>query len=333
MADHQQNTSSLNDFDQTEVMVGFDIIGDVHGHADRLRSLLSLMGYTEEDDVWSHPKRSAVFVGDLIDRGPGQLETLRIVRAMVEAGSAQIVLGNHEFNAVAYATVDPVRLDYCRPHSDKNSSQHEAFLSDVPFGSPLHRSIIDWFMAIPIWLDLGGLRVVHACWSPKHIAHLAAEAGSSNTLTERIVIDGTTKGTPTHDAIETVLKGPEVDLDGAWYEDKDGHRRHRARLRWWDSGATTLNDAALIPSGTKLFDADDREIETFPDRQLRDDEVQPYNGPEPVLFGHYWWRKESAEPINPLATCLDYSVAKNGVLRAYRWDGETEIDPTKFVDD
>ena len=187
-------------------------------------------------------------------------------------------------------------------------------------------------MTIPMWLDLGGLRVVHACWSPNHLAHLESVAGPGNTLTERIVIDGTTKGTPTYDAIETVLKGPEVDLDGAWYEDKDGHQRHHARLRWWDSTATTLKDAALIPSGTKLFDADDREIEPLPDRKLRDDEVQPYTDPVPVLFGHYWWRKESAEPINPLATCLDYSVAKNGVLRAYRWDGETEIDGTKFVD-
>jgi hypothetical protein len=52
-----------------------------------------------------------------------------------------------------------------------------------------------------------------------------------------------------------------------------------------------------------------------------------------VLFGHYWWRKESAEPINTLATCLDYSVAKNGVLRAYRWDGEPgPIDDMLFVD-
>ena len=319
-------------FGQTVVMAGFDIIGDVHGHADRLRSLLTLLGYAEGNDAWNHPDRTVVFVGDLIDRGPGQLDTLRLVRAMVEAGSAQIVLGNHEFNAVAYATVDPVRLDYCRPHSEKNNGQHEAFLSDIDFGSPLHRSIIDWFMTIPLWLDLGGLRVVHACWSPKHIAHLGNWVGPGNTLTERIVIDGTTKGTATYNAIETVLKGPEVDLDGVSYVDKDGHTRHHARIRWWDSGATTLNDAALIPSGTKLFDADDREIEPLPDRKLRDDEVQPYTDPVPVLFGHYWWRKESAEPINPLATCLDYSVAKNGVLRAYRWDGETEIDETKFVD-
>ena len=313
-------------------MTGFDVIGDVHGHADRLRLLLALMGYTERHGVWAHPDRTAVFVGDLIDRGPGQLETLRLVRAMVEAGSAQIVLGNHEFNAIAYATIDPVRGDYCRPHSEKNSSQHEAFLSEVPFGSPLHRSIIDWFMTIPMWLDLDGVRVVHACWSAEHIDHLGTVSGPGNTLTEQTVIEATTKGAATYDAIETVLKGPEIDLDGVWYRDKDGHERRHARLRWWDSTATTLNASVLITPGTQLYDPDDQPIDELPDRALHDNEMQTYTGPEPVLFGHYWWRKETAESINPLATCLDYSVAKGGVLRAYRWDGESEIDEHKFVD-
>jgi hypothetical protein len=89
----------------------------------------------------------------------------------------------------------------------------------------------------------------------------------------------------------------------------------------------------MIPDGTQLYDATDNPMGELVDRPLRDEEVQPYSGPEPVLFGHYWWRKETAEPVNPLATCLDYSVAKNGVLRAYRWDGEPgPIDETKFVD-
>jgi Calcineurin-like phosphoesterase len=313
-------------------MTAFDVIGDVHGHADRLRGLLASMGYVERHGVWSHPDRTAVYLGDLIDRGPGQLDTLQMVRAMVEVGAAQVVLGNHEFNAVAYATLDPARDDYCRPHSEKNSGQHEAFLSDVAFGSPLHRSIIDWFTTIPMWLDLGGLRVVHACWSADHIEHLEAIAGPGNTLTERIVIDGTTKGTPTHDAVETVLKGPEVHLDGVRYVDKDGHQRDHARLRWWDSDATTLRRAALIDGTVRLHDADGRPIDELHDRPLTDDELRPYTGPDPVLFGHYWWRKETAEPVNPRATCLDFSVAKGGVLRAYRWDGEDRLDEHKFVE-
>jgi hypothetical protein len=313
-------------------MTAFDVIGDVHGHADRLRGLLVAMGYTERYGVWSHPDRTAVFVGDLIDRGPGQLDTLRLVRAMVEAGSAQIVLGNHEFNAVAYATIDTERDDYCRPHNAKNHGQHEAFLADITFGSSVHRSIIDWFATIPLWLDLGGLRVVHACWSNDHIGHLEAEVGPGHTLTERIVIDGTTKGTPTYDAIETVLKGPEVHLDGVRYLDKDGHERNHARLRWWDSEATTLRSAALIDDAAQLHDADGRPIDELHDRPLTDDELRPYTGPDPVLFGHYWWRKETAEPINPRATCLDFSVAKGGVLRAYRWDGEDQLDENKLVE-
>ncbi len=62
---------------KTVGMTAFDVIGDVHGHADRLRRLLASMGYAERHGVWSHPDRTAVFLGDLIDRGPGQLDTLR----------------------------------------------------------------------------------------------------------------------------------------------------------------------------------------------------------------------------------------------------------------
>ena len=76
-----------------------DIIGDVHGQFDKLVGLLSYMGYRETAGTWRHPSRSAVFVGDIIDRGPKQLATIDLVRGMVEAGSAQCVLGNHEFNA------------------------------------------------------------------------------------------------------------------------------------------------------------------------------------------------------------------------------------------
>ena len=88
-------------------MGGYDIIGDVHGHADKLEALLKAMGYRHTDGAWRHPSRTAVFVGDLIDRGAQQLKTIDIARRMRDAGSAKIVLGNHEFNAVAWATEDP----------------------------------------------------------------------------------------------------------------------------------------------------------------------------------------------------------------------------------
>jgi protein phosphatase len=85
----------------------FDIIGDVHGCADELEVLLGELGYTiasraegnglGSGPTYAHPDgRTAVFVGDLVDRGPRVLDTLRIARNMVEAGSGLCVMGNHE---------------------------------------------------------------------------------------------------------------------------------------------------------------------------------------------------------------------------------------------
>ena len=70
----------------------YDVIGDVHGHAEALKDLLSAMGYKEMRGHWSHPTRQAVFVGDFIDRGPLQVETVELVRAMVESGSPSVRL-------------------------------------------------------------------------------------------------------------------------------------------------------------------------------------------------------------------------------------------------
>ena len=93
---------------------GFKEINDVHGHADRLVALLEAMNYRKVDGVWRHPERTAVFVGDLVDRGKQQLDSVNIVRSMIEADTAKCVMGNHEFNAIAYVTFDPARSDHCR---------------------------------------------------------------------------------------------------------------------------------------------------------------------------------------------------------------------------
>ena len=79
----------------------FDIIGDVHGCADELETLLGVLGYTvtwsDKDVLVTAPEgRRAVFVGDLVDRGPRSPDVLRIARHMVEAGTALAVVGNHD---------------------------------------------------------------------------------------------------------------------------------------------------------------------------------------------------------------------------------------------
>jgi protein phosphatase len=79
----------------------FDIIGDVHGCFDEMNTLLQQLGYTVESEgaeyrVVPPDGRKAVFVGDLVDRGPKISDVLRLVMGMVKAGTAFCVPGNHD---------------------------------------------------------------------------------------------------------------------------------------------------------------------------------------------------------------------------------------------
>jgi protein phosphatase len=75
----------------------FDIVGDVHGCIDELKDLLGALGYVAEGESFVHPEgRQAVFVGDLVDRGPSSVGVLRTVMAMAASGSGICVPGNHD---------------------------------------------------------------------------------------------------------------------------------------------------------------------------------------------------------------------------------------------
>jgi predicted kinase/diadenosine tetraphosphatase ApaH/serine/threonine PP2A family protein phosphatase len=75
----------------------FDIIGDVHGCWAELQELLTKLGWERDGDGFRHPAgRKAIFVGDLTDRGPNSVAVLRCVIAMVRAGQAMMVVGNHD---------------------------------------------------------------------------------------------------------------------------------------------------------------------------------------------------------------------------------------------
>ena len=66
----------------------YDIIGDIHGHYAPLARLLETLGYRQQEGVYQHARRKAIFLGDFIDRGPEQKQVLNTVRRMVDAGQA-----------------------------------------------------------------------------------------------------------------------------------------------------------------------------------------------------------------------------------------------------
>ena len=309
----------------------YDIIGDVHGYADKLEGLLRLMDYQEIDGTWQHPERKAIFVGDLIDRGPRQVDSVMIAKRMVEAGHAHIVMGNHEFNAIAYATPNPNKPgDFLRTHwgklGRKNRKQHKAFLTAVGKYSVRHKDLITWFKTIPLWLDLGELRIIHACWDLKSMKGLKSKLGPNHTVTDELMVTMSTKGHQDYLDLEILIKGPEIEMpEGLSYEDKDGIERRKARYAWWNDKAKNMEEAAVISSDFKF--KKNRSKSELSEYTIEEGDRRPYTDAVPLFFGHYWCSDED-EIISDHAMCVDYSAGKGGPLKAYRWNGESKLDPS-----
>ena len=302
----------------------YDIIGDIHGHCQSLTALFARLGYSERSGVYRHPSRKVIFLGDFVDRGRYQREVIAIVRAMVEAGEALAVMGNHEFNAIAYATPDPDGEGFLRPHIEKNTRQHQAFLDAYQDSPADYAEVIGWFRTLPLWLDLGDLRIIHACWDQNEIDCILACQNGDSYLGGDLLVAASRKGRWQYQAVETLLKGKEIPLKpGASFRDKDGNLRHHIRVRWWDRNATRYRDAFLGPESARTH---------IPDDPIEGDHLVEYaHDSPPVFLGHYWLEGEPV-PLAHNVACLDYSVAKpGGKLVAYRWDGERVIDPAKYV--
>ncbi len=142
----------------------FDVIGDVHGCADELMELMRRLGYEVDLDgsgdrrrahVSAPAGRRAVFVGDLVDRGPNSPDVLRIVMAMAESGHGLAVPGNHDVKFVRWLEGRNVKL----------SHGLEATARQLEGASAGFRArLLEFLSPLPIyvWLDGGALVVTHA---------------------------------------------------------------------------------------------------------------------------------------------------------------------------
>lgn len=296
-------------------MPSYDIIGDVHGHATLLEKLLKQLGYKKKHGAYSHPSRQAVFVGDIIDKGKEIRAALSIVRSMVDHGSALMVLGNHEVNAIGWQYPDGDG-DYFRKRTKPNQEQHQETLDAFP--DPQEQMAnAKWFQTLPLSLDLGGIRVVHAAWNDE--SH--HEAGKT-PYGDYCVPYAFSEFLPARHHYEVLCKGYETELpQGLTFRDDKGKERRHLRTKWW-IGATgrtyrdlSLNEAHPSP-----------EIPVLDPKLPKDD----YSGEAPVFFGHY-----AADPrkliLTPKIACLDYGIFHGAPLHAYRWDGEKELSADKIV--
>lgn len=301
----------------------YDIIGDIHGCYDSLIALLSKLDYELIDGCYQHASRKVIFVGDFIDRGPKQLEVIDCVKAMVDAGAALAVMGNHEFNAIAYATADTKHGGFLRRHSERNQRHHQVFLDAVEGDPKRYAEVIDWFYTLPMWLDFDDVRIIHACWDQSEINKIVAGYNSSY-LSKSLLIAASDSEQWEHEALETLLKGKEIRLgDGESFLDPGGVRRYRMRVKWWDATATTYRSAFMGP---------ETELQYLSTNTIEDDHLVDYpTNNRPLFIGHYWMTG-TPEPLTQNIACVDYSiVTSDGSLCAYRWDGEATLSADKFV--
>jgi hypothetical protein len=294
-------------------MQKYDIIGDIHGYATTLKALLTKLGYRVEDGAYRHPERMVIFLGDFIDRGPEIRETLQTVRAMVDGGSAMAVMGNHEFNALAYHTPDG-QGGYLRKHTQEKIEQHRATMEQLATPYPDEwKGWLEWFSTLPLFLDLGHLRAVHASWDQVAVDGLQ----SMKKIDEPTLRAMARRGSHLNNFKETLLNGVEIRLPkGHYFSDKSGFKRKDIRTRWWEPLAGKTYRQAVFP--------DSEIVPNHPiPTALTDRDLAYHADQAPVFMGHYWLPPDAAKvPLAPNVACLDYSVAKGGDLTAYRWDGE-----------
>jgi hypothetical protein len=300
----------------------YDIIGDVHGHADELKSLLKNMGYKFRDDYYYHPNRKAVFVGDFINRGPKIRETLILIRKMVEKGAAFAILGNHEMYAVLYYLRDIEGKYYKKRIPKYQLLINQTIEEFLPFQEEF-KTHLKWLRTLPMFLDFGTIRIVHACWDDNNLK-LLRENITGPKLTKTILREIALNGTKFSKSFWETCKGIDFQLPRDLLVFDEEGRPHRSfRMKWWISPeGKTFKEVSL----ESRFDLPSYSIpkEIVPKRT-------PYPNNEPIVFFGHYCLKDSRNIVAENLCCVDSCVTRSGRLMAYRWNGENRLTDENFI--
>lgn len=277
-----------------------DFFGDIHGQAGVLTGALRTLGYRCRNGTWRHRWRRAVFLGDMLNRGPEIRATTRIIRRMVDAGAAEFLLGNHElfalWDAATAGTGPALPAKVLRHLQDTRQAFARAGRE--------WQDLLEWLLRRPVVFDAGVVRGIHACWDNTALRHLP-----DNRVRRRDLLN---PGGVRFRALWRVLEGPSV---------RHAESGQKFRVRWWESSARRWADFAYSPKMALPTDP-------LPVGQLRT--ARPYGRKEPPLFfGHYGFAKPCAA-LRPNLACLDLAVAQGGPIGVYRWSGESSLRQENF---
>ncbi|EKM95808.1 serine/threonine protein phosphatase [Stutzerimonas degradans] len=306
---------------------GYDLIGDVHGCAHALGRLLDGLGYRLQGGVWRHPRRQAIFLGDIIDRGPHIREALHLVHDMVDHQQAHCIMGNHEFNALGWYMRAPPGSgrEFVRDRSPRFARLLLETFQQFEHHAAEWQAFRDWFYELPLYLETERFRAVHACWDADVIARLQPFLNEGR-INPALLREAGLPGSFICQAFDRLLRGTDMPLPhGMTLTSEEGFVRTFFRTKFWEENPQTYGDVVFQPGGLPEHAA---RLPLSPQQKSR---LFLYGPDEPLLFVGHYWRRGQPGPLRDNLACLDYSAVKKGKLVAYRLDQETRLDPAKFA--
>lgn len=295
----------------------YDIIGDTHGHYDLLLKMLDKLGYEKHGESYQHSEnRKIIFTGDFINRGPKIRKTVQLIRKLVEEGLAQSVLGNHELNAILYATMDK-QGKFFQKHLPQFKIPLMKTLDDYKNYNDEFNDAVKWFRTLPLYLDLGVLRVVHGCWNDAHIETINSFMNGETKLKKSFLKTYLSNKT-LNAALNELIKGTEMQLPkDLLVKDSNGVIQRSFRIKWWeDATGQTFRD---ISFGNRF----ELPAYTIPKELVPLTYPYPADAP-PVFLGHYCLYNKPL--IFQKNICvIDTCVVRSQKLTAYRWNGESRL--------
>ncbi len=306
---------------------GFDVIGDVHGCYSALVRLLEKLGYEPSGEGYVYPdnKRKLIFVGDLIDRGAEIKKTLALVKSCCDFHGAQVVIGNHEFNAIAYFKT--TQKGYLREHTERNASQLAATLEQFSGDIDLLNGYLGWFETLPLFLDLPAFRVVHACWDQANVDYYRQRFGSCS-LVPALFDAFAAEDARVMACIRRLTRGinlpcpKEQQILG-----QDGLLRSTFRAKFWAQSIPEVYEDIVFQPDPLPSDFSKKPVSDADLKKL----IYYSSHEKPLFVGHYWLKGKPKLVAKNIA-CLDYSAVSGGQLVAYRYHlGDNCLDESQFV--
>ncbi len=299
---------------------GYDIIGDVHGHIDELELLLERLDYQYKNSVWQHTSRIAIFTGDFICRGLNSKPVLRLIRDMVQSKFAHAILGNHELNAILYFTKSKEK-----PLNVPSKSTMQLllrFAAEYGRQPEILDDDIKWLRTLPLFLDFGSFRVVHAYWNDAHINLLSQLHEDGKIKKDRLKELAAKKGVFSQ-AINETTRGIEFLIPhDLLLKDSNNITRNSFRIKWWlPMKGHSFNEMCF---GNRF----ELPHYTIPEQITKSYAV--YDQKQPIVFvGHYCMGNQLIQ--TPNICCVDACISMDGSLAAYRYDGEAQLMPQKLL--